>query len=211
MTTFNEQLDSISVLPVLTVSDIEMAIELTGALKKGGINAVEITLRTQAALESLGEVKKAHPDMIVAAGTVNTVKSMDAVAKVGADFSVSPGMTPSLIKHALEIEMPFLPGVATASEVLQGAELGLTNFKLFPAAAVGGLALLKSLAGPLSDFRFCPTGGLNQDNFLEYLGLPNVVCVGGSWMVPGSLLERKAWDEITQLTSDAVKLADSLS
>jgi 2-dehydro-3-deoxyphosphogluconate aldolase / (4S)-4-hydroxy-2-oxoglutarate aldolase len=206
VTTFNNMLDQINVLPVLTVTDIDMAIDLCSALQRGGVNAVEITLRTAAGLEALSEVKKALPEMIVAAGTVTTIDAMDAVAKAGAAFAVSPGMTTALVKHAAKIDLPFLPGTATPSEMLQGAELGLSNFKLFPAAAVGGLALLKSLAGPLSDFRFCPTGGLNQNNFMDYLSLPNVVCVGGSWMVPGDLLEKKDWDGVTQLTRQAIDL-----
>ncbi|MBL4828118.1 MAG: bifunctional 4-hydroxy-2-oxoglutarate aldolase/2-dehydro-3-deoxy-phosphogluconate aldolase [Spongiibacteraceae bacterium] len=207
----SQYLDKASVLPVLTVTDVDMAIALSDALQRGGINAVEITLRTDAGLEALSAVKKALPSMIVAAGTVNTPEAMDAVAKAGVDFAVSPGMTANLVKHAAAIDLPFLPGVATPSDVLQGAELGLENFKLFPAAAVGGLALLKSMAAPLADFRFCPTGGLTQDNFSEYLSLPNVVCVGGSWMVPASLLEKKAWGEITQLASETSNIVKSLN
>ena len=207
MTPLKELLDSVDILPVLTVTDIDKAIKLSESLQRGGINAVEITLRTSAGLEAISAVKQAFPDMIVAAGTVNTVEAMDAVAKAGAAFAVSPGMTQTLIKHAAQIDLPFLPGVATPSEILQGMELGLSQFKLFPAAAVGGVALLKSLAGPLAGVRFCPTGGLNQQNFLDYFSLPNVVCVGGSWMVPPSLLEQEDWEEITLLSRQAADAA----
>lgn len=204
MSAISDTLATVKLLPVLTVNDIDEALALCGALQQGGITAVEITLRTPAALAALREVKNAFPKLLVAAGTVNSVQSMDAVAAAGVDFALSPGMTPALIQRAQKLGLPFVPGLATASEVLQAMEFGLDCFKLFPAEAVGGLALLKSFADPLAGVYFCPTGGVSEDNFQSYLALPNVVCVGGSWIAPKSLVAQKDWSGIVNKTQSAM-------
>ncbi len=178
-------LKAAQLLPVVTVSSVEQALELSGELLRQGLTAVEITLRSAAALPALTAVKQAYPELLVAAGTVNTPTQMQAVAEAGVDFAVSPGTTPALIAASQTLALPYLPGVATPSEMLAAGERGLEYLKLYPAVAVGGVALLKSIASPLAQFKFCPTGGLNESNYEEFLVLPNVVCVGGSWMVPG--------------------------
>ena len=201
----SRQLASLKVLPVLTVTDEVIAVKLCGALAAGGIRAVEITLRTKAALSAIAAIKRELPELQVSAGTIITSEQMLMASDVGADFVVSPGMTEALVKKADVLSLPFLPGVATASEVLQGLELGLDCFKLFPAMAVGGHELLKSLAVPLADVSFCPTGGLTIDNFTNFLALPNVVCVGGSWMADRDLVTAKDWRQIEAIARKTIQ------
>jgi 2-dehydro-3-deoxyphosphogluconate aldolase/(4S)-4-hydroxy-2-oxoglutarate aldolase len=171
------------------------------------MQAVEITLRTEVALDSIRAVKEAVPDILVAAGTVTNPGEFDAAVEAGADFCVSPGLTENLLRAASASSVGLVPGVATASEVMQGLDYGYQCFKLFPAVAVGGINLLNSLAGPFPEVRFCPTGGLTPDNFQEFLDLPNVVCCGGSWMVAGSLIDAGNWDEIERLAAQAMETA----
>ena len=203
MNNIQKILGQTSILPVLTVESPEEAVELSRALLRGGIKAVEITLRTAAALESLAAVKQELPEMIVAAGTVLTAQDAIAVKRAGVDFAVSPATSTKLYDAVDEVGLLFLPGVATPGEVLKGLEREYEYFKLFPAVAVGGLSLLKSLSAPLAKAKFCPTGGLNQTNFCEFLALPNVFCVGGSWMVPTDKVRGESWDEITLLAEAA--------
>ena len=198
-------LEQTTVMPVITVHSVDSAIKLCRALQAGGINAAEITLRTEPGLASIQAVKAELPDMVVAAGTVTTERDMAAVQEAGADLAVSPGMTPKLIKAAGSADFPFLPGVATPSEVLIGMELGLEYFKLFPAVAVGGLKLLKSMADPFAGVKFCPTGGLNLDNFNDFLALPNVICVGGSWMVKSEMVATENWEAIESAARQTVE------
>lgn len=204
MKTLSETLRAVRVLPVLIVHSDAEALAVTAALAAGGLNAVEITLRTPAALAAIAAVKKARPEFIVAAGTVRTVAEMRAVAAAGVDFAVSPGFTPALSDCSRELQLPFLPGVCTPSEVIAGTECGHTSFKLFPAEAVGGMALLKALASPFAGIEFCPTGGIGPHNFLDYLSLPNVVCIGGSWMVDSALIRQGNWEQIETLTRQCV-------
>lgn len=173
----------VELIPVVTVDSVDHALSLAGQLLAQGFNAIEITLRTEAALAALASVKADYPDMLVAAGTVRTAEQMQAVANTGVDLALSPAYSAALVEAAQVLQLPFMPGVATPSEMLAGAEQGLCYFKLFPAVAVGGLRLLKSIAAPFPDFKFCPTGGITEANYQEFLALPNVVCVGGSWMV----------------------------
>jgi 2-dehydro-3-deoxyphosphogluconate aldolase/(4S)-4-hydroxy-2-oxoglutarate aldolase len=210
VTDLKEMMTQAEVLPVVTVGSVGAAVDLAMALQEGGIRAIEITLRTDCALEALREVKQAVPDIWVAAGTVTTQAAMNAVAEAGVDFAVSPGLTEDLVREARALELPYLPGVATPSEMLMGAEQGLTEFKLFPAAAVGGAELLQAIAAPLPDFSFCPTGGLDANNFTRYLKLPNVICVGGSWMAPTTLIERGAWKDICLLARNTCDQLDKL-
>jgi 2-dehydro-3-deoxyphosphogluconate aldolase/(4S)-4-hydroxy-2-oxoglutarate aldolase len=196
-------LSRLRVLPVLTVDDAEQAVATSRALQAGGLQAVEITLRTPAALQAIAAVKAALPEFIVGAGTLKTPADVEAVSAAGADFGVSPGCTRDLANAASNSGLAFLPGVATPSEILEGMELGFDCFKLFPAEAVGGIPLLKSLAGPFEGITFCPTGGISTGNLQDYLALPNVICVGGSWMVQQDLLRGGQWDQVERLAREA--------
>ena len=201
---FAEQLVECRVLPVITARDIEATVRLAQALEQGGIRAVEITLRTADALAAISAVKAAAPQLVVAAGTVTTPQDLEHSLQAGADFCVSPGLTSSLLRAAAENDVRLLPGVATASEVMLGLDNGFESFKLFPAVAAGGIELLRSLAGPFPQVRFCPTGGLGPDNFRDFLALPNVICCGGSWMVRQELIDSGNWQEIEELSRQAM-------
>jgi 2-dehydro-3-deoxyphosphogluconate aldolase/(4S)-4-hydroxy-2-oxoglutarate aldolase len=192
-------LESTGVLPVLTVASAEASVAMCAALQRGGITAVEITLRTPAALDAIRLTKQQLPTLVVSAGTVTTVAEMQAVKDAGADFAVSPGMTDQLVQAARDLELPFLPGVATPSEVMRGREMGIENFKLFPATVVGGVGLLNAIAGPLPEVRFCPTGGLSLANMATFLALTNVLCVGGSWLCPADAVARQDWITIEDI------------
>lgn len=192
-----EQLRKFTILPVLVVDSVTQAVALTEALRAGGMLAVEVTLRTQVALSAMREIKLSFPDILLGAGTVNTPADMEAAAEAGADFAVSPGLTRLLAEQARSMRMPFLPGVSTASEVLGGMELGYDCFKFFPASAAGGPALLRALAGPFPGISFCPTGGIDMNNAADYLALPNVLCVGGSWMAGRAQVDAGDWQLIT--------------
>jgi len=200
---FAEQLASCRVLPVLTPRDVETTVRTAEALLAGGMPGVEITLRTAAALDSLRAVKQRLPELLVAAGTVINAQQVAAACDAGADFCVSPGISPTLVAACRERAVPCLPGVATASEVMLGLDHGVALFKLFPAVAAGGVALLQALAGPFPQVRFCPTGGLTPDNVREFLALPNVVCCGGSWMVADALVDNADWQQIAALARAA--------
>ncbi|HDZ09774.1 bifunctional 4-hydroxy-2-oxoglutarate aldolase/2-dehydro-3-deoxy-phosphogluconate aldolase [Pseudohongiella sp.] len=204
MSHIREQLNRLTILPVLVVNSEAEAVSISQALFDAGIGAVEITLRTPAALAAIQAVKQAIPSLVVAAGTVNTVADMEAVAGVDVDFAVSPGLTSSLAECARALELPFLPGVSTASEVLGGMELGFDCFKFFPASACGGPALLKALSAPLAGVSFCPTGGINASNAGDYLALPNVLCVGGSWMLQADSVAAADWVSIRNSTRDSL-------
>ncbi len=206
MSPIREQLLKVRVMPVLTVHSEAQALAVCDALAAGGILAVEITLRTPAALSAIRAVKAARPDFCVAAGTVRTPQDMEAVAAAGVDFAVSPGWSPSLSAAASALGLPFLPGVSTPSEIIQGSECGHSCFKFYPAEAVGGIPLLKALAGPFAGVEFCPTGGIGTHNYRDYLALPNVLCIGGSWMVDTKLIEAQQWDEIESLSRECMAL-----
>lgn len=207
MRPIREQLLKVRVMPVLTVQSEAQALAVCDALASGGILAVEITLRTPAALAAIRAVKAARPNFCVAAGTIRTPQDMEAVAEVGVDFAVSPGWSPSLSAAASALGLPFLPGVSTPSEIIQGSECGHQCFKFYPAEAVGGIPLLKALAGPFAGVEFCPTGGIGSHNYRDYLALPNVLCIGGSWMVDTKLIEAEQWDEIESLSRECMALS----
>jgi 2-dehydro-3-deoxyphosphogluconate aldolase/(4S)-4-hydroxy-2-oxoglutarate aldolase len=192
------------VLPVVTAHSVEQTVMLSRALLAGGMKAVEITLRTEAALASIAAVKAQVPGLLVAAGTVIKPADLHAAVGAGADFCVSPGLTEKLLRAASRERVGFVPGVSTASEIMEGLDYGYDCFKLFPAVAVGGIGLLKSLSGPFPNIQFCPTGGLNVENFRTFLALPNVVCCGGSWMVSSDLVEAGNWSEIERLAREAM-------
>jgi 2-dehydro-3-deoxyphosphogluconate aldolase/(4S)-4-hydroxy-2-oxoglutarate aldolase len=182
-------------------------VPLARALLAGGIRSIEITLRTPAALDAIRAVAAGIAEMAVGAGTVLGAADLEAAAHAGAHFAVSPGSTPALLAAAAAQGLPWLPGAATASEVMALREAGYRLLKFFPAAAAGGAALLRSLHGPLPDVRFCPTGGIGLESAPAWLALPNVVCVGGSWLTPGERLRASDWDAIEALARHAANLA----
>ena len=189
----------VSVMPVLVIKDLETVEPLAEALLAGGIEVFEVTLRTSVALKAIKLLTTAFPKALVGVGTVTNPQQLDCAIEAGAQFAISPGCTQALLKAGCAGAIPLIPGVASVSELMEGLDLGYSHFKLFPAAAVGGVALLRSLYGPFPDARFCPTGGINASNYAEYLALPNVSCVGGSWIVPDEALTQKNWSLITQL------------
>lgn len=195
------------VMPVIVIQDTESAVDLARALVAGGIRSLEITLRSPAALDAIRVIRDQVPDALVGVGTVRTPSQLEAALQAGACFGVSPGLTPALAQSAQSAGIPFLPGVATASEAMQAADWGFNVQKLFPAEAVGGAALLKAWHGPLPDLMFCPTGGIHAGNAASYLALPNVGCVGGSWLTPAQAVVNRDWDVITQLARQACSLA----
>jgi 2-dehydro-3-deoxyphosphogluconate aldolase/(4S)-4-hydroxy-2-oxoglutarate aldolase len=200
-------------IPVIVIDDLAHAIPMAKALVAGGVHLLEVTLRTEAGLAAISAIKKAVPDVIVGAGTVCTAVDFQKAIDAGADFIVSPGLTPELIKKAQQIKSDgtwqgvFLPGVATASEVMVAAQAGITQLKCFPASAIGGTKLLKAWSGPFPDIQFCPTGGISKDNYQEYLGLPNVICVGGSWLTEAKLLTEGDWTEVTRRATEIVNVS----
>lgn len=193
------------IIPVIEITDINQSIDLAHALIDGGINVLEITLRTDAALDAISLLVKEVPEAHIGAGTVINASDLHRVRDAGATFALSPGSSQSLLQRANHINFPLIPGVATGSEIMQGMELDYTHFKLFPATSVGGIPLLKSFGGPYQQARFCPTGGINENNYQDFLALGNVLCVGGSWIVPKSAISSKNFGEITEITSSAIK------
>jgi len=196
------------VVPVIVIDRLADAVPMARALVAGGVRVLEITLRTPAALDAMRAIKDAVPDAILGAGTVVTPGQLEAVVRLGVAFAVSPGATPALLDAAKGSPVPLLPGTATASEVMAVLERGLTFMKLFPAEAVGGRELLRSLASPLPTARFCPTGGIDLEKAKAYLALPNVVCVGGSWLVPKDAVAAGDWGRLTALAREASGLAE---
>ncbi|GGS11890.1 MULTISPECIES: bifunctional 4-hydroxy-2-oxoglutarate aldolase/2-dehydro-3-deoxy-phosphogluconate aldolase [Streptomyces] len=199
-------LDLAPVLPVVVLADAADAVPLARALVAGGLPAIEVTLRTPAALEAIRAIAGEVPEAVVGAGTVVTPEQVGAVTAAGARFLVSPGWTESLLTAMRASGVPYLPGVSTASEVVALLERGVREMKFFPAQAAGGTAYLRSLAGPLPQARFCPTGGIGPATAPEYLSLPNVGCVGGSWMVPAEAVAAGDWDRIEELARAAAGL-----
>ncbi|CAA6827635.1 MAG: Keto-deoxy-phosphogluconate aldolase [uncultured Thiotrichaceae bacterium] len=193
------------IIPVIAIDDADHAVDLAHALMDGGIKVLEITLRTPAALASIKKISAAIPDAVVGAGTVLTTDDLSNVIDAGASFAISPGSTPKLLKTAQAEKFPLLPGVATASEIMQGMDLGYNHFKLFPAVTAGGVGALKSFSGPFPQARFCPTGGISMTNMNEFLTLENVICVGGSWIAPQALVQTGNFAEITHITAKSLK------
>lgn len=191
-----ELVEAASVIPVLTVGEVSQAAPLAKALKAGGLRVVEMTWRTEAALEVMQAMKSAEPDLIVGMGTIRTPDQARASVDAGADFLVSPGLTPSLSSFLPSCGVPVLPGVATAGEAMSAVEAGFDVLKFFPAEQAGGRSYLKSLYGPLPDIRFCPTGSISAEMATDYLALPNVVCVGGSWIATKAMVEEGDWATI---------------
>ncbi|MGR9071766.1 MAG: bifunctional 4-hydroxy-2-oxoglutarate aldolase/2-dehydro-3-deoxy-phosphogluconate aldolase [Gammaproteobacteria bacterium] len=191
------------VIPVMVINRIEHAVPLAKALVEGGLKVLEITLRTAVAVEAIKRIKAEVPDAVVGAGTVINAETLAQSVAAGAEFLVSPGFTERLIDAALDSGVPILPGVISPGEVMRLMEKGINEMKFFPAEAAGGVPMLKSIGAPLPQVTFCPTGGVNPRNALEYLALKNVACVGGSWMAPADLVEAEDWNEIRRRADEA--------
>ncbi|PWK71696.1 2-dehydro-3-deoxy-phosphogluconate aldolase [Aminobacter sp. AP02] len=199
-------LDGQPVIPVLKIERAADAVPLARALARGGLKAIEITLRTDEALESIRRVAAEVEDCIAGAGTVLNARQFDEAVAAGSKFIVSPGLTRELIAHAANSDIPLLPGTITPGEIMTAREAGLDFLKFFPAEQAGGAPFLKALASPLADVKFCPTGGISAKNAKEYLSLPNVVCVGGSWVAPDEMVKAGDWAGIEALAAEASKL-----
>ena len=191
------------VMPVVTIEDASIAPDLARAFVRGGIRVIEVTLRTPAALRAIEAIARAEPDIVVGAGTVLSISDLHSAAAAGAAFAISPGATPALLADGPMATIPYLPAVATASELMSGLAAGYRCFKFFPAGAAGGIPMLKSFAGPFPDARFCPTGGITQETVRSYLELPNVLCAGGSWLSPSDALAARDWVRIEALAAKA--------
>jgi 2-dehydro-3-deoxyphosphogluconate aldolase/(4S)-4-hydroxy-2-oxoglutarate aldolase len=195
------------VIPVLTVQSVEDGLQQAKALVAGGLYAIEVTLRTPSALLAIAAIARHVPDAVVGAGTIVSAAQIDEAVAAGARFLVSPGATHDLARAAAQSPVPFLPGCATVSEAMALRALGFRALKLFPAEAVGGARLLASFAAPLPDLRFCPTGGIDLAKARDYLKLPNVACVGGSWMLPKDALAKGDYAAVETLAREAAGLA----
>jgi len=204
--TIDEILRAGPVMPVVVIDDAAHAVPLARALVAGGIRAIEITLRTGAALDAIQAISREVPDAIPGVGTALTGADVLAALEAGARFIVSPGATPALMQAAIGSGLPFLPGVATASELMAGMAAGLSAFKFFPAAQAGGVEALKAFGGPFPNARFCPTGGVSAANAAAYLALPGVLCVGGSWIAPREVIAAGEFAKIEALARAAAGL-----
>ncbi|TGY89353.1 bifunctional 4-hydroxy-2-oxoglutarate aldolase/2-dehydro-3-deoxy-phosphogluconate aldolase [Marinicauda algicola] len=204
--TLEEILNLATVIPVLTVEDDARAGDLARALHAGGLKVVELTLRTPAALKAMHAMQDAAPDLVVGMGTIRTPDQARRATEEGAHFLVSPGLTPGLGEALAKTGIPALPGVATASEAMAAREQGFCALKFFPAEPAGGIAYLKALHGPLPDLVFCPTGGIGRETAPAYFALPNVACVGGSWIATGAMIEAGDWDAVTANARAAAQL-----
>lgn len=192
------------VVPVIVIRELHQAVPLARALVAGGIRVLEVTLRTECAIEAIRAIAEEVPEAIVGAGTVINPEQLKAVTDAGAQFAISPGLTESLLQAADQGSIPLIPGIATVSELMAGIAYGLKNFKFFLAEANGGVKALKAISGPFLDIRFCPTGGISLNNYQDYLALSSVACVGGSWLVPEDALCGGDYDRITALAAQAV-------
>lgn len=195
------------VIPVFTPENVDDAVQVAQALFRGGLPVIEVTLRTAVAVDAIAAMVQAVPDAVVGAGTVLDGRQMEAVKKAGGRFAVSPGATDRLYAAARDADLPLLPGVATSSELMRGLEYGLDTFKFFPAVQAGGAAMLAAWNGPFGDVRFCPTGGISAQTAPQFLQLPNVLCVGGSWLTTRELLQARDWAGIEALAAQAAALA----
>jgi 2-dehydro-3-deoxyphosphogluconate aldolase/(4S)-4-hydroxy-2-oxoglutarate aldolase len=195
-----------AVIPVLTITELEHAVPLARALSAGGLKVLEITLRTPVALAAIDAIRKAVPEAIVGVGTLTRAVDFAAADRVGAQFGVTPGLTPELAAAARGARFPLLPGVMTPTELIAARTAGFNVLKLFPAEQAGGIAMLRALGAPFPDVLFCPTGGITRATAADYLALANVVCVGGSWVAPRGMLEAGDWAGVEALARDAAAL-----
>ena len=195
------------VVPVLSIKDADQAVPLARALVNGGLKVIEVTLRTPCALDAIRRIADNVEGACIGAGTVLTARDLELAHGAGARFAVSPGATASLLAAAKGSGLPFLPGIATASEIMAALESGLDCLKFFPAEAAGGIAMLKSFSGPFPGVRFCPTGGIREETLASYLALGNVAAVGGTWLAPADLLAKKEWEKIQTLAERALEIS----
>jgi 2-dehydro-3-deoxyphosphogluconate aldolase/(4S)-4-hydroxy-2-oxoglutarate aldolase len=202
----SEVLGAGPVIPVIAIPEARHAVPLAQALVAGGVRILEVTLRTAAALEAVRRIAAEVPDAIVGVGTITRPQEFAEAKTAGARFGVTPGLTADLARAAHDSELPLLPGVMTPSEVIMALSFGYTQLKLFPARQAGGIGMLRALAGPFPQTRFCPTGGLNVETAPLFLAEPNVACVGGSWLTPKAMIERGDWAAITALAREASAL-----
>jgi len=193
------------IVPVIVIKKIEQAVPLAKALVNGGIKVLEVTLRTECAVDAIRLIAQEVPEAIVGAGTVINAKQLADVSQAGAQFAISPGLTDELLAAAVQGNIPLIPGISTVSELMLGMNYGLKEFKFFPAEANGGVKALKAIAGPFSQVRFCPTGGISLANYRDYLALESVLCIGGSWIVPEDALNTGNYEKITQLAQEAIQ------
>jgi 2-dehydro-3-deoxyphosphogluconate aldolase/(4S)-4-hydroxy-2-oxoglutarate aldolase len=200
-------LNTCPVMPVMVIQNLEDAVPLAKALVAGGINVLEITLRTPIAMDAIRLISQEVKDAIVGAGTITTPQQLVEAEAAGAVFAISPGLTPTLLEAANAGNIALIPGISTLSELMLGMEYGLTHFKFFPAEAAGGIPMLKSIAAPIPSVTFCPTGGISPENFNNYLQLSNVACVGGSWLAPVDVVKSKNWAKVTELARHAIDKA----
>ncbi|MDO5058626.1 MAG: bifunctional 4-hydroxy-2-oxoglutarate aldolase/2-dehydro-3-deoxy-phosphogluconate aldolase [Neisseria sp.] len=195
-----------AVVPVIAIDDLSSAVDLAHALTAGGIPTLEITLRTEYGIKAIELIKKEVPQAIVGAGTVINERQLQQVADAGAEFAISPGLNAAFARAAAQSSISVIPGIATAGELMLALEHGFDTLKLFPAKVVGGQAALKAFYGPFPQVKFCPTGGITAQNAPDYLKLPNVLCVGGSWLTPREAVAARNWPEITRLAQQAAAL-----
>jgi 2-dehydro-3-deoxyphosphogluconate aldolase/(4S)-4-hydroxy-2-oxoglutarate aldolase len=195
------------VIPVIVIEDLAQAVPLARALVAGGVRVLEVTLRTAAGIDAIRAIAREVPEAIVGVGTITAPDDFEAARAAGAQFGVSPGLTPALVQAAHASKLPLLPGVMTPSDVIAARAAGFRQLKLFPAQQAGGIGMLKAMHGPFPDVMFCPTGGVTEETAPQFLALPNVACVGGSWLTPKAAVQAGAWSEITQLAKRAAALA----
>ncbi len=194
------------IIPVVVIENIKDAVPLAQSLVEGGIQIIEVTLRSSCALEAIELIAKNVPKMRVGTGTILNPTQLEQAQNRGAEFLISPGLTIKLLEHAKKKDMPLIPGVSSSSEVMQALELGYSALKFFPAEYCGGVKLLNAFNGPFKGVKFCPTGGISADNMHSYLNLENVLCVGGSWLTPKNLIQNKEWDKITEICKQSLAL-----
>ncbi|MBR7135736.1 MAG: bifunctional 4-hydroxy-2-oxoglutarate aldolase/2-dehydro-3-deoxy-phosphogluconate aldolase [Clostridia bacterium] len=194
-----EELKKCGIVPVIVLEDVDKSESLAKALLDGGVNVAEVTFRAEGADKVISRMVKAYPHMLVGAGTVLTVDQLERAKAAGAKFCVAPGLNPKVVERAQEIGMPFIPGVATATEIEKALDMGITTVKFFPAEQAGGVAYIKAVSAPYPMMRFMPTGGINSKNISDYLAFPKVIACGGSWIVAAKLLKEENWQEVTRL------------
>lgn len=204
MIDISDQIKKVGIVPVVVLEEVDKAEKLGEALLAGGINCAEVTFRTAGADQVISRLVKAFPDMLVGAGTVLTVEQLLAAQKAGAKFCVAPGFNPTVVKKAIEIGMPFMPGTATPSDMEGAMELGCKTVKFFPAEQAGGIAYIKAVSAAYQNLQFMPTGGINANNILEYVKFNKIVACGGSWVCSKNLIKENNWAEITRLSKEVV-------
>jgi 2-dehydro-3-deoxyphosphogluconate aldolase/(4S)-4-hydroxy-2-oxoglutarate aldolase len=197
------------IIPVVVCDQVRQGVATAQALQQGGISIIEVTLRTRTALDTIRAIREEVSGMCIGAGTVLNPDQLIAAREAGAHFAVSPGGTTALMKAAREINLPYLPGIMSCSDIMSGLEQGYDSFKFFPASLAGGIAMLQALAGPFADVKFCATGGVTEDNFKVYLNLPNVVSIGGTWLTPKKLIADGDFTAITELARRALHRLES--